>query len=110
MIKARDEEASGVIGLEIGADDHVTKPFSPREVVARVKAILRRRDTSTTDIRPLSINSLTLDVARHTVTYRGKPLPLTSREFAIVEYLACNPERVVYSRTQLLDHVFRHRF
>lgn len=105
MITARDEEADRVVGLEIGADDYVTKPFSPREVVARVKAVLRRRDTAASDVRPVSVNDLTVDASRHTVTYAGKPLPLTSREFAIVEYLARNPDRV-YSRTQLLDHVF----
>jgi DNA-binding response OmpR family regulator len=105
MLTARDEEADRIVGLEIGADDYVTKPFSPREVVARVKAVLRRRDPSSNDMRPISVNNLTVDAARHTATIDGKVLPLTSREFAIVEYLARNPDRV-FSRTQLLDHVF----
>ena len=105
MITARDEEADRIVGLEIGADDYVTKPFSPREVVARVKAVLRRRAPAAADTRPVTVNSLTVDAARHTIVYEGKPLPLTSREFAIVEYLARNPDRV-YSRTQLLDRVF----
>ena len=105
MLTARDEEADRIVGLEIGADDYVTKPFSPREVVARVKAVLRRRDTASEDVRPLQIGTLLVDTLRHHVTYGGEPLLLTSREFAIVEFLARNPERV-YSRAQLLDRVF----
>jgi len=104
MLTARDEEADRIVGLELGADDYVTKPFSPREVVARVKAVLRRRDAAQGD-RPVVLGDLTVDPSRHAVTYRGKPLRLTSREFAIVEFLARNPGRV-YSRAQLLDHVF----
>lgn len=105
MLTARDEEADRIVGLEIGADDYVTKPFSPREVVARVKAVLRRRDTVSQDVRPLEIGTLLVDAPRHHVTYRNKPLLLTSREFAIVEFLARNPGRV-FSRAQLLDRVF----
>jgi two-component system alkaline phosphatase synthesis response regulator PhoP len=105
MLTARDEEADRIVGLELGADDYVTKPFSPREVVARVKAVLRRRDVSSSDTKPLEVGALSVDAPRHQVHYRGQVLPLTSREFAIVEYLARNPGRV-YSRTQLLDQVF----
>ncbi len=104
MLTARDEEADRIVGLELGADDYVTKPFSPREVVARVKAVLRRRNSAQGD-RPVVLGDLTVDPSRHAVTYRGRPLRLTSREFAIVEFLARNPGRV-YSRSQLLDHVF----
>jgi len=104
MLTARDEEADRIVGLELGADDYVTKPFSPREVVARVKAVLRRRNSEQGD-RPVVLGDLSIDPSRHAVTYRGKPLRLTSREFAIVEFLARNPGRV-YSRAQLLDHVF----
>lgn len=105
MITARDEEADRVVGLELGADDYVTKPFSPREVVARVKAVLRRRNPLGEDPRPLTLGGLIVDPSRYEVTYHGKSLRLTSREFAIIEYLARNPGHV-YSRTQLLDHVF----
>ena len=104
MLTARDEEPDRIVGLELGADDYVTKPFSPREVVARVKAVLRRRDTSG-DRRSVTLGEITVDPARYEVTYRGKPLRLTSREFAIVEHLARTPGRV-FSRAQLLDHVF----
>jgi two-component system alkaline phosphatase synthesis response regulator PhoP len=105
MLTARDEEPDRIVGLELGADDYVTKPFSPREVVARVKAVLRRRDTSAGDRRPVTLGEITVDPSRYEVTYRGRPLRLTSREFAIVEHLARTPGRV-YSRAQLLDHVF----
>ncbi|MBN1856989.1 MAG: response regulator transcription factor [Dehalococcoidia bacterium] len=105
MLTARDEEADRIVGLELGADDYVTKPFSPREVVARVKAVLRRRATASEDVRPLQIGTLLIDASRHNVTYRDKPLVLTSREFAIIEFLARNPGRV-FSRAQLLDRVF----
>ncbi len=104
MLTARDEEADRIVGLELGADDYVTKPFSPREVVARVKAVLRRRDNAAGD-RPVVLGDITVDPSRHSVSYRGKPLRLTSREFAILEFLARNPGRV-YSRAQLLDNVF----
>ncbi len=104
MLTARDEEADRIVGLELGADDYVTKPFSPREVVARVKAVLRRRDPIQGN-RPVVLGELSVDPSRHSVIYRRKPLHLTSREFAIIEFLARNPGRV-YSRAQLLDHVF----
>jgi len=105
MLTARDEEADRIVGLELGADDYVTKPFSPREVVARVKAVLRRRDVSGGDRRPVIVGELVIDPSRYEVTYRGNRLRLTSREFAILEHLARNPGHV-YSRTQLLDNVF----
>jgi DNA-binding response OmpR family regulator len=105
MLTARDEEADRIVGLELGADDYVTKPFSPREVVARVKAVLRRRDVSSGDRRPIAVGGLLIDPARYEVTYLGNRLRLTSREFAILEHLGRNPGHV-YSRTQLLDNVF----
>ena len=105
MLTARDEEADRIVGLELGADDYVTKPFSPREVVARVKAVLRRRDSSSGDRRAVVVGDVIVDPSRYEVTYRDKLLRLTAREFAIVEHLARNPGHV-YSRTQLLDQVF----
>jgi DNA-binding response OmpR family regulator len=105
MLTARDEEPDRIVGLELGADDYVTKPFSPREVVARVKAVLRRRDTSVSERRPIAVGDVYVDPSRYEVSYRGKPLRLTAREFAIVEHLARNPGRV-FSRTQILDQVF----
>jgi len=105
MLTARDEEPDRIVGLELGADDYVTKPFSPREVVARVKAVLRRRDTSVGERRPIAVGDVYVDPSRYEISYRGKPLRLTAREFAIVEHLARNPGRV-FSRTQILDQVF----
>lgn len=105
MLTARDEEADRIVGLELGADDYVTKPFSPREVVARVKAVLRRRDIAGADRRSVAVGELVIDPARYEVTYRGNRLRLTSREFALLEHLGRNPGHV-YSRMQLLDSVF----
>ncbi len=105
MLTARDEEADKLIGLELGADDYVTKPFSPREVVARVRAVLRRvasTPQSTQEI--LRAGDLTLDAARHQVRLRDELLELTPTEFRLLEVLMGHPGRV-FSRLQLLDQV-----
>jgi DNA-binding response OmpR family regulator len=88
MLTARAEEVDKVVGLSVGADDYLTKPFSPRELVARVQAMLRRpRATSQTEVdapEPLTFGDLTIDTARHTVLRRGEPIVLTARELAIL--------------------------
>ena len=104
MLTARDEEADKLIGLELGADDYVTKPFSPREVVARVRAVLRRTTPVQTAEEVLRAEDLALDPARHEARRGGKPLDLTPTEFKLLETLMRNPGRV-YSRLQLLDMV-----
>ena len=105
MLTARDEETDKIIGLELGADDYVTKPFSPREVVARVRAIFRRLDEGTSQAEQISAGDLYLDLARHEASYAGQPLPLTPSEFKLLTILAGNPGRV-YTRLQLLDQAF----
>ena len=102
MLTARDEETDKIIGLELGADDYVTKPFSPREVVARVRAMFRRFDEGTSHAEQISAGDLYLDLARHEASYAGQPLPLTPSEFKLLTILAGNPGRV-YTRLQLLD-------
>ena len=104
MLTARVEEADRLRGLELGADDYITKPFSPRELVARVRAVLRRVDgmSATGDLVPLG--DLTLDIARLKVTRRGTPIELTATEFQLLATLAKQPGRV-FSRAQLLDAV-----
>ena len=102
MLTARAEETDRIVGLELGADDYVTKPFSPREVVARVRAILRRTQTQPTSSPLLRAGSITLDQDTHTVTVSGKPVALTPTEFSILETLMTTPGRV-FSRAELLE-------
>lgn len=111
MLTARTEEIDKIIGLSVGADDYVTKPFSPREVVARVKALLRRprargqEEPPLAEAVPLRVGELVIDEAAHTVTLGGTPVPLTAREFALLATLARHPRRV-FTRAQLLEQVW----
>lgn len=102
MITARVEEVDRLIGLELGADDYVCKPFSPREVVARVKAVLRRSGADLTAATPTTAGSLLLDDGQWRVTLQGTSFALTRREFRLLEVLARQPGRI-FSRTQLLE-------
>jgi DNA-binding response OmpR family regulator len=103
MLTARDDETDRIIGLELGADDYVTKPFSPRELVARVRAVLRRR-SSTDDAEVLRVGDVVLDVPRMQVTRAEQPVQLTATEFALLAAMARQPGRV-FTRSQLLDAI-----
>ena len=102
MVTARVEETDRLIGLELGADDYITKPFSPREVVARVRAVLRRAGSPKTERKVLASGSLEIDLEAHTVTCAGELVDLTPTEFTLLETMASQPGRV-FSRLQLLD-------
>jgi DNA-binding response OmpR family regulator len=104
MLTARVEEADRLRGLEIGADDYITKPFSPRELVARVRAVLRRVDGLSAAGELVRLADLTLDVTRLKVTRRGSSIDLTPTEFQLLATLARQPGRV-FTRAQLLDAV-----
>ncbi|MGO4669537.1 response regulator [Bosea sp. 2RAB26] len=109
FLSARDEEIDRVLGLEIGGDDYVTKPFSPRELVARVTVILRRtrtgRSVGAVSVEPLSWGALRLDPESHLASFAGRALPLTGIEFAILKTFAARP-RQVFSREQILDSAY----
>jgi len=106
MVSARDEEIDKVIGLELGADDYVTKPYSPRELLARIRAVLRR-GIEGPELVPavLEVGSIRMDVERHVVTVRGTPVTLPLKEFELLEVLLRNAGRVL-TRGQLIDRVW----
>jgi DNA-binding response OmpR family regulator len=105
MLTARGDEVDRIVGFSLGADDYVVKPFSPRELVVRVKAILRR-SRSVADMRPtvLACDGLVLDTEKHTVAIHGQPVALTPSEYKLLQTLMSRPGRV-FSRDELLDHI-----
>jgi len=107
MLTAKGEEVDKVRGLDVGADDYVTKPFSPRELLARIKAVLRRRAPQMTD-DPIEVGGLRVDPVTHRVTGNGVTIDLGPTEFRLLHFLMSNPERV-HSRVNVLDKVWGDR-
>ncbi|MBA2454275.1 MAG: response regulator transcription factor [Chloroflexia bacterium] len=111
LLTARSDEIDRIAGLEIGADDYVVKPFSPREVVARVKAVLRRAAVVEKDLeqKSLAIGGIVISPGERSVTLDDRQVSLTAKEFDLLYFLASQP-RHVFSRSQLLDHVWGTEF
>jgi len=108
MLTARGDESDRISGLELGADDYVTKPFSPKELVARVTALLRRSSRGAT-VGPLAYGGITIDVERHSVTLNGQDVRLTAKEFLLLQYLLQHKGRVL-SRDLLLSDVWGYHY
>jgi two-component system response regulator RegX3 len=107
MLTARDSEIDKVVGLELGADDYVTKPFSSRELVARIRAVLRRRGSAEVEAAPATLEAgpVRMDVERHVVSVNGGTVPMPLKEFDLLELLLRNAGRVL-TRGQLIDRVW----
>jgi len=105
MLTAKGEETDRIVGLELGADDYVAKPFSPREVVARVRAVLRRTDSGTSDPVVMDLGRIAIDTGRREVTVEGRPVRLTRTEFDLLAYLASSPG-TTFTRARLLEDVW----
>ena len=107
MLTARGAIEDRVTGLNVGADDYLTKPFAMEELLARVNALLRRRDRRFDETLQLSVGDLALDLVRHEARRDGHVIELTAKEFALLEYLMRHPGRVL-TRTQIVDAVWRY--
>ena len=104
MLTAKSAESDRILGLELGADDYVTKPFSPRELVARIKAVLRRTSVPQAPSEVIRRGSLIIDLAKRAISCAGEVIVLTATEFKLVQFLATRPGRV-FSRAELIDGV-----
>ena len=109
MLTAKDETFDKVLGLELGADDYVVKPFDPKELVARIKAVIRRYQTADAPDRELAFPGLTVNISHYTVTFMGRELEMPPKELELLHFLASHPG-MVFTREQLLEQVWGYDF
>ena len=109
MLTAKDETFDKVLGLELGADDYIVKPFDTKELVARIKAVLRRFQSVESTDKELSFPGLTINISQYTVTYLGRPLDMPPKELELLHFLASHPG-TVFTREQLLEQVWGYDF
>lgn len=109
LLTARDEEYDRLLGFELGVDDYIGKPFSPRELIARMKALLKRSGALTQDLQTLVFGSMKLDLAAHHLTINGELVALTPKEYDLLAFLAARPGKA-FTRDQLLNHVWGYDY
>ncbi|MBQ9097573.1 MAG: response regulator transcription factor [Clostridia bacterium] len=109
MLTAKDDTIDKVLGLELGADDYVAKPFDPRELIARIKAVLRRYETKHSDVKSVNYNNLSINLTTYELILGGKKVETPPKELELIYFLASNPNKV-FTREQLLDEIWGYEF